>query len=90
MSFWVEVRCSVMGPSTGFGPYQHCHSADNSGPGLLVAASQKHVAEAVRRLTARAQKLGWKKVGGRWVCPHCASLSDVLEDSLGDEEDEND
>jgi hypothetical protein len=38
---------------------------------MASAGSQKSVLGTYKYVVKEALKLGWKKIDGEWVCPHC-------------------
>lgn len=83
MCVWMELRCEESSEDhadelyTGKkvnGTYETsvCYSHINNGSGHTSAnASQKSVIETYRDICNEALSVGWKKINGQWVCPHC-------------------
>ncbi|USD35612.1 MULTISPECIES: hypothetical protein [Vibrio] len=84
MSVWIELRCEescedhadelYTGGKNKYGlpETSRCWSHDNRGVGEMSgSANQSSVLLTYKDIVKSAKAIGWEKVKGNWVCPHC-------------------
>lgn len=72
MSIWIEIRCSEQLPPTSY--TDKCWSFNNDGPTGMSKDTLEAARKQVQDLFKEAKQLGWKRIKGDWVCPHCVRV----------------
>lgn len=72
MSIWIEIRCSENLEPTSY--FDKCWGYTNDGPSGMATDTLEAARKQVQDLFKKAKRLGWKRIKGDWVCPHCVKI----------------
>jgi hypothetical protein len=75
MGIWMEVRCENRDTPSAYTGYDNeCWSYQNHGAMEMADDSAASVLRILKIMEGQSIKGGWKKIKGKWYCPHCVPI----------------